>query len=412
MATPTQHAVCSASSSERWLHCTAAPRYEEQFPEGTSEYAEEGRLAHSVCELAGAKRFGKITSRKFTSEVNKLKKTERLWKDEMLKTSDFYAQYLWEKSMQFPEKPVVNFEVSVDLSDYVPEGFGTCDSIMIGGDTLHITDYKHGEGVPVSPIENSQMRLYALGALKLYYPLFGDAIRFVSTAIVQPRITEDVMEDRITVEELREWGESIKPAAMKAYYGMGEFLPGDWCRFCRGKAQCRARAEKFSAFNDFKDCIPAGKLPASDRAELEDRALYNEPVPDNILTDAEVAKLLVDAAGLVKWYEDLKDYALQAVLSGKMIPGWKAVAGRSVRAFSDADKAFETIKQAGYEDAMLYERKPKSLSELEKMIGKKAFADLVGSLIVKPMGNPTLVPESDKREPYNSAAADFQGVGK
>lgn len=408
MATPMKHAVCSASSSERWLNCTAAPRYEEQFPSTTSVYAEEGRLAHSFCELAGGKKFGKITAQKYAAEVRKLKKVE-IFKDEMLKTSDFYANWLWEKALTFPDMPFMEQEIQVDFSDVVPDGFGTCDCVMIGGDTLHITDYKHGMGVPVSAIHNPQMRLYAVGALKMFRPIFGDNIKHISMAIVQPRITEDVAEDHMTVDELLAWAESIKPLALKAYMGMGEFNPGDWCRFCRGKAQCRARADKYSAFNDFKDCMIEGKCNPADIESREYADCAGADVPA-LLTDVEVAKLLVDAAGLVDWYKDLQDYALQAILSGKTLPGWKAVAGRSNRAFSDTDKAFEAIKKAGYKDAMLYERKPKTLSELEKMIGKKAFAELVGKMIVNPVGKPTLVPASDAREPYSAAASDFAGV--
>lgn len=409
MATPTKHAVCSASSSERWLHCTAAPRFEEQFPPGTSVYAEEGRLAHSFCELAGAKRFGKISDEEFNAEVAKLQ-NDPLYNAEMLQTSSFFADYLWDKSMFFPAMPYMAQEVSVDFSEYVPDGFGTCDCVMIGGDTLHITDYKHGKGVPVSAIKNSQMRLYALGALKKYLPIFGNAIKLVSMAIVQPRITEEVTEEVITVEELRLWGMQITPLAMRAYYGMGVFVPGEWCRFCRGKAQCRARANANTAFEDFKDCLIEGKMTEEDALERDMADGYGADVPP-ILSDLEIADLLVRAADLAAWYDDLKEYALSAIMSGKILPGWKVVAGKSNRAFSDMDKAFDAIRKAGYDDVMLYERKPKTLSELEKMIGKKNFSSIAGKYIVKPTGKPTLVEESDKRPPYNSATADFAGLG-
>ncbi len=404
MATPTNHALCSASSSERWLHCTAAPRYEAQFPDkGSSPFAMEGTVAHAVCELAAQYNFNEITKREFNSQVKKLRENE-YFNEEMLKTAEFYAQYLYEKAMRFEKKPYTTQEVKVDFSDYVPEGFGTCDSVMIGGDTLCITDYKHGKGVQVSAEGNSQMRLYALGALKRYSFLYPDITK-VSMAIVQPRITEDVSEECITVEELKAWGEEIKPLAQKAYSGTGDFQPGSWCRFCKGKAQCKARAENYSALEDFKDAVPVGKLQGS---ALTAYVLNGDT--DGVLSDAEVADLLVRGAELVSWYNDLKEYALDAILSGKEIPGWKVVAGRSMRAFVDADKALETIKAAGWDEAMLYERKPKTLAELEKMIGKKPFAEIVGDQIEKPMGKPTLVDQSDKREPYSSAAADFGGA--
>ena len=195
MATPKAHAIVTASGFERWSHCTAAPRYEEQFPDGeTSVYAAEGTLAHAVCELYGKKKFHGMTTRKFNSELKKLKENE-LWQDEMTKTAEVYVDYLAEKANEFENNPIVLFETRVDLTDYIPEGFGTCDCIIIGGDTLRITDYKHGKGVPVSSVGNGQMRLYALGALQKFFPIYGDTIKRVCTAIVQPRITEDVTEE-------------------------------------------------------------------------------------------------------------------------------------------------------------------------------------------------------------------------
>ena len=409
MATPTEHALLSASASSRWLNCTAAPRFEANFPESTSEYAKEGTLAHKFCELAAQYNFNQITKRKLNSENKKLM-ADPLYQPEMLKTAEFYAQYLFEKSMGFSNKPYTVQEVKVDFSEYVPDGFGTCDHVMIGGDTLHITDYKHGKGVQVSAEGNSQMRLYALGALKKYAPIFGDSIKNVSMAIVQPRVTEDVSEEMLTVEQLLEWGEWVKPVAMKAYSGLGEFAAGIWCRFCRGKAVCKARAENYTALEDFKDCMIEGKMTEEDAVSYEEAWCLGADVP-GVLTDEEIADLLIRGAELAQWYKDIQDYALESILSGKIIPGWKVVEGKSNRAFSDTDKAIEQIKNAGYAEETLYKPKePLSLSNLEKLIGKKKFVDLVGPLIVKPQGKPTLVPESDKREPYNQAAADFAGV--
>lgn len=410
MATPTEHALLSASSSHRWLNCTASPRYEAEFPdEEKSVYAAEGTLAHRICELSAQYNFNLITKRKLTSQLKKCREDE-LFQEEMIKTGEFYAQYLYEKSHTFSAKPYTVQEVKVDFSEYVPDGFGTCDCVMIGDDTLHITDYKHGKGVEVSAKNNSQMRLYALGALKQYSAIFGDSIKKVSMAIVQPRITEDVSEEVLTVEELLQWGENIKPIAMKAYSGFGEFRCGTWCRFCKGKAVCRARSENATALEDFKDCTIGGKMTDAEKLSYEEAESLGAEVP-NILSDTEVADLLIRGADLVAWYNDLQEYALGAILNGKVIPGFKVVEGRSNRAFKDADAAMELIKAAGYEEAVLYERKAKTLSQLETMIGKKQFAEIVGSEIIKPQGKPTLVPESDKREPFNPAAADFAGVG-
>ena len=253
MPTPEKHALLSASSAARWLHCTAAPRFEEQFPENTSEYAEEGRLAHAICELKVIKHFTTaIKPRTFTTRLKKLKENP-LYQDEMDQTSDLYLEHLTERAMQYDTKPNVAAEVQVDFAEYVPEGFGTCDCIMIGGDTLSITDYKHGKGVPVSAENNPQMRLYALGALKRYKPVYGDRIKKVCMTIDQPRIQTEPSSETITVEELLAWGESIKPIAAKAYMGLGTFCPGEHCRFCRGKAQCKARAEQNTALEEFKE---------------------------------------------------------------------------------------------------------------------------------------------------------------
>lgn len=256
---PEKHALLSASSASRWLKCTAAPRFEEHLPERTSKYAEEGCLAHSICELKTLKKFTVMTSRTYTTRLNKLKK-DPLYSEEMDKTSDLYIEHLIEQAMLYDSTPTVVAEVQVDFGEYVPEGFGTCDNVMIGGDTLSITDYKHGKGVPVSAVGNPQMRLYALGALKRYAPVFGDAIKKVRMSIDQPRL-DSYTTDTITVEELMAWGENIKPIAQKAFSGLGEFVPGDHCRFCRGKAQCRARANTNTALEDFKDCVPSASVP-------------------------------------------------------------------------------------------------------------------------------------------------------
>lgn len=386
MPTPEKHALLSASAAHRWLNCTAAPRFEAQFPETTSEYAEEGRLAHAICELKVLKHFTlQIKPRAYTARLNKLKADSR-YNAEMDRTSDLYVEHLAERAMQYAAKPSVAAEVRVDFGDYVPDGFGTCDCIMVGGDTLSIVDYKHGQGVLVSAKDNPQMRLYALGALKRYAPVFGNTIKYISMTIDQPRIQSKVSNETITVDELRAWGESIKPVAQEAYSGKGKFCAGEWCQFCRARATCRARAEQHTALEDFKG------------------------IKSEQLTDAEIGDLLVRGANLVKWYKNLEEYALTALLNGKPIPGWKAVAGRSVRTFSDQDAAIAAVIAAGYDESLVYDRKPKTLTEIEKLMGKAEFADKLGSFVVKPLGKPTLAPESDKREPYSAAAADFAGV--
>lgn len=400
---PDKHAILSPSAAHRWLHCTPAPRVEAEFPETTSEYAEEGRLAHSVCELAAKKKFTVMNNRTYNSRLKKLKADPK-WNDEMLSTAATYVEHLTEHAMRFEHAPYVALEVQVDITDYAPEAFGTCDCVMIGGDELIITDYKHGKGVPVSAQDNPQMLLYALGALKLYRPIYGDMIRRVSTYIDQPRL-DSYDGASMTVEELLAWGESIKPKAAAAFMGTGEFAPGEWCRFCRAKAKCRARADQNTALEDFKDCIPLGRsIPM--QAEYDATGFK----PSNCLTDEEIGTLLVRAEGLVAWYNDLKEYALAACLNGKTIPGWKAVEGRSTRAWTDQDAALEALMAGGVEEAIIYDRVPKTLAQLEKVIGKQRFGELVGGMITKSPGKPALAAESDKRPAYNGAAADFSEV--
>lgn len=412
MGSPTQHAFLSASSSHRWLECTAAPLYEAAFPDkGTSVYAEEGTLAHAVCELYATKMFGSISGTSFDMAIADLK-SNKLFSQEMLRTAEFYADYLYGKYMAYKKAPYVAQEVRVDFSEYVPDGFGTCDSVMIGGSTLRITDYKHGKGVKVESYNNSQMRLYALGALNKYAPIYGDSITEVVMAIVQPRITEEVSEDIMSVADLRKWGEEyVKPRAHAAYTGEGsEFHSGEWCRFCAGKAQCKARALEYMALDAYTSYVPEGKLSTEDRLEIEKSKMLTGKSEVNTLTDDEVAAFIKRGEAIEAWVSDLKDYALKAILDGKSINGWKAVEGRSVRAFKDADAAMEALVGAGYEEALLYDRKAKSLSELEKMIGKKKFAEILGEQIVKPSGKPTLAIEGDRRPAYNPAAADLAGL--
>ena len=406
---PEKHALLSASAASRWLTCTAAPRFEEGLPESTSTYAAEGSLAHAIAELKALKKFTIMTGRTYTTRLNKLKK-DPLYDPEMDKTTDLYLEHLTEQAMLYDSSPTVVAEVKVDFGEYVPEGFGTCDCVMIGGDTLSITDYKHGKGVPVAATGNPQMRLYALGALKRYAAVFGDSIKKVRMSIDQPRLNS-YSTDLITVDELLDWGNSIKPVAQKAFSGLGEFVPGEHCRFCRGKAQCRARANANSALEDFKGCMPAATIqPGEFVPQVHSYITPNGNEVHPLLTDAEVGDLLIRGQHLIQWYKDLEEYATKRLMDGKPIEGWKLVAGRSVRTFTDQDAAIQAVIAAGYDEALVYDRKPKTLSELEKLMGKAEFAEKIGSFVVKPLGKPTLAPATDKREAYNPAASDFAGV--
>lgn len=401
MSSPSSHALLSPSAASRWLNCTPAPRLEAELPETTSEYAAEGTLAHSVCELLARKKFTIVKPSAHNTALKKLKK-DALWNDEMLTTAATYVEHLLERYMSFPSKPYIVFEVKVDITDYVPEAFGTCDCVMIGGEELIITDYKHGKGVPVSPENNPQMMLYALGALKLYRPIYGDAIKKVSMYIDQPRLNS-YGGYSMTVDELLAWGDNTaKPKAALAFAGLGNYNPGDHCRFCRAKAQCRARAGIHTALEDFKDA----QLPNAGQEGAAPRDL-SKP----LLTDAEIGDLLARGKSLVDWYNSLEEYALTTLLNGGTIPGYKAVEGTSKTTFApDYDTAAAVLIEAGYDRATLYKETPETLTALDKLVGGRAkLKELLGEHLYKPAGKPTLAPESDKRPPYSSAAADFGG---
>ncbi|MFT4415293.1 DUF2800 domain-containing protein [Fredinandcohnia humi] len=375
------HALLSASASSRWLNCTPSVKLEEQFPDLTSEYAEEGTLAHEIAELKLRKHFTEpMSQRTFNTRLNKMKKHE-LYQDEMLKHTDTYLEYLQGITLGLSSTPYVAVEKRIDYSSYAPEGFGTVDCLIIGGDTLYVTDFKYGKGVAVSAKDNSQMKLYALGAYLAYSFLYP--IKQIHLAIIQPRLNS-ISESSLTLDELLAWGESIKPTAEKAFKGEGDFVPGEHCKFCKAKAQCRARAEEFSALADFTTLKPP------------------------LLSNEEVGRFLEKGQHIEAWVKALKEYALAESLKGNEIAGWKAVEGRGSRTFADIDKAFAHLKENGIDEAILYERVPLTVPKLEKELGKTEFRSLLEEpgLIEKSAGKPTLVPVSDKRQAIANVSAE------
>lgn len=369
---PTQHALLSASGAHRWLHCTGSPLLEKDFPDSTSVYAQEGTLAHYLCELKLMAYTGEITKRKLTSMKIKLMKSE-LWQPEMDSTSEAYLDYIKDITMSYTVKPVILIEKKVDFSRYVPEGFGTADCLILAGDTLHVVDYKHGKGVVVDADHNPQMMLYALGAMSELSLLYR--FKFVHMTIVQPRVN-NISEFTMTADELVEWGESVvKPKAEAAISGNGTFEAGDWCRFCRAKRQCKTRYE-------------------SNDSLYPELSAQHDP---RLITLAELGEYLKRGKDMAAWLEDMKEYALSESLAGADIPGWKAVEGRGSRTFTDTDEAVDTLIKNGIDESVLYERRVLTLAQMEKAVGKKAFGEIVGNLVVKNPGKPTLVEESDKR---------------
>lgn len=377
------HALLSASGAHRWLSCTPSAKLEEQFPDSTSTYAEEGTLAHELCEIKVNKALLGMPTKTYNSTLKKIKGND-LYQTEMDKYTDEYLDYILEKVHSFDSPPTVIVEKKVDFSSYVPEGFGTADCIILGDGELHIVDFKYGKGVEVSAEYNPQMMLYALGAYLEYSFLFQ--IEAVKMTIVQPRIG-NISEYSMLVEELLEWAElTVKPKAQMAWNGEGDFVAGEHCKFCRAKALCRERARK--------------------NLEAEKFELKKGP----LLSPGEIGEALKKAVDLAKWAEDLKEYALAESLKGNDIPGWKAVEGRGNRNFTDNDLAIKKLKDAGIAEELLYERKQYTLAQIEKLVGTKDFKKIVGDLVVKNPGKPTLVVDTDKRDRISNkvtAAEDF-----
>lgn len=366
------HALLSASGAHKWLTCTPSARLEESFPESTSEYAEEGRLAHEIAELKLRKAFIEpMGARKFNSMLKKLQE-KPLYQAEMLGHTDAYLDYISGIVHGYALTPYVAIEKKLNYSEFVPEGFGTGDCIIISGNTLRITDFKYGKGVPVSAENNPQMKLYALGAFIDYSFLYP--IEKVIMSIIQPRLSDSPSEYEMTAQDLLEWGAQIQPIAAAAFAGDGEYVSGEHCRFCRAKSLCRARSEFNTSLEEFNQMKPP------------------------LISNEEVGQILVRAQQLAAWVKDLGDYALAECLAGRLVQGWKAVEGKSNRQFIDTDQAFKAVIADGYDEALLYERKPITLTAAETLLGKAKFAELLAGHITKPPGKPALVVETDKRE--------------
>lgn len=381
------HALLSASGSHRWLTCTPSAKLEADFPDTTSDAAREGTLAHELAEAKVRNYFYSVDfgKRKLTNAIKKMKENE-LWNDEMKGYTDEYLDYIKSEALKLSEIPYAAIEYRVNLGKYIPDGFGTADCILIQGELIHIIDFKYGKGVSVKAEDNPQMMLYALGAYEAFRLLYP--IKRVKMSIVQPRLADGISSWEIPLGELLEFGEYVQERAELAMNGEGEFAPGaNTCKFCRARNNCRARAE-----HNVKMAFPPLNLPP-------------------LITDEEVGDYLTKGEDLAAWLNDLKDYALGQCLAGKDIPGWKAVEGRGSRGWTDMDKAFEILEESGIDEAVLYERKPLTLAQVEKVVGKKDFTEKVGDLVVKNPGKPALVKESDRREPIKntvSAAEAFK----
>jgi len=367
---PEKHAKLSASSAHRWMNCNPSAQLEREFADRSSEAAAEGSAAHALCEHKLRKAL-KMRSTRPTSKYDS---------DEMEMYTDSYVEFVLEQievAKQHCADPFVLIEQRLDFSCYVPDGFGTGDCLIVADKLLHIIDFKYGLGVLVEAEDNPQMMLYALGALRLFDALYD--IDTISMSIFQPR-RENVSTWTISVSELEEWAEqTLRPKAELAFKGEGEFVPGPWCTFCKAAVKCRARAEEKLALAQYEFAKPP------------------------LLTDEEIEDILSRLDDLTKWANEIAAYAQDAAINhGKQWNGFKLVAGRSVRKYSDEDAVVAAATAAGYRD--IFRKSLIPITEMEKLMGKKTFSEVLGSLVVKPQGKPTLVPASDKRPAIHTGA--------
>lgn len=370
---PKGHAVLSASSSYRWLHCPPSARLCESYADKGSDYAAEGTDAHALCEYKLRKALG--------PEAEDPTESLTWFNAEMDDCANGYAAYVLEQveaAKQVCADPVVLIEQRVDFSRWVEQGFGTADALIIADGTLKICDYKHGLGVLVRAEKNPQLMCYALGALELFDKIYD--IETVSMTIYQPR-RDNVSTYELSKDGLYRWADEVlKPTAELAFAGDGSFLCGEWCGFCKAKNDCRARAEANLALAQYEFKLPP------------------------LLTDEDIEDILAKVDELVAWASDIKEYALQQAISGKSWSGWKLVEGRSNRKYVNDSVVADVVEHAGFDP---YERKVLGVTAMQKLLGKSRFDELLSPYIEKPQGKPTLVPESDKRPAMSTAAADF-----
>ena len=370
------HARFSPSAANRLIHCPPSLVLGEAFQEEESPYAAERSAGHALAEHLIKKHLHLRTKRPVSD----------YYSDDLMEAVEDYVAFVIEKIEEAKREcqtPLFSVEQRVDISEYSPDCFGTADMVIVTDKVAHVIDLKLGRGVEVSAEENPQLMAYGLGVLDMAEMLYD--IEVVRLTIFQPRINNFSTWD-ITPEALKTWGEEIlKPRSAMALAGAGEFQDGSWCRFCKARNQCRARAEEFLRL-----------------AKME----FRQPAQ---LSDDEIAEVLKVSDELSKWAADVYAFAQdQAVIHGKQWKGYKLVEGRSNRKYSSEEEVAQAAQAAGYTD--IYKKSLIGVTEMERLMGKKEFARILGKLVYKPQGKVTLVPDTDKREAINTstAAADFQ----
>lgn len=386
------HALLSASGAPRWLNCTPSAKLEDEYGERkSSPFAEEGTLAHELAELYLRKDvLQDIRDAEFEAKLSEIME-HKLFKEEMLDCVPIYTDYCageYASAKLTSDFAIIEIEQRLDLTEFIPDSFGTADCVIIKDDVMQVIDLKYGKGVAVQAEWNKQLMLYGLGALRKYDTMYD--IKEVMLTIVQPRL-DSISSWQIPVSGLTNWAvEELKPKAEMAYAGEGELSPGEWCKFCSVKNKCRALYEQ--------------------QMEV---AKYDFANPE-FLTDEEIADVVLRAPRLVEWVNSIGEYASEKALNeGKAWPGLKLVEGVSRRKWSvEEEEVAKTLKAKCPEltDDVIYDMSLKSLTEIEKLVGKKAFAAQFGELVVKPQGSPKLVSIEDKRPAMgvSQAKLDFE----
>ena len=375
------HAKLSASGSDRWMNCTPSIAFEAQFPESpNTSHSERGSFGHCLFENELSFYLGQQVK----DLPENLLRYDSPELREQVKIAVQFSIELIEKVRAETEYTTIAVEQRVDFSKWVPEGFGTADLLIIADGTAFVVDLKLGQGIRVVAQDNSQLRLYSVGVLNTFGSLFE--IDQIEMIIVQPPLN-NISRETLTTKELLTWVETeVEPKAKLAWSGEGEFKPGEHCRWCRGKAQCPSRNESNLALvrHDFAE-------PAS-------------------MDDRDIAEVLAKAQQLHTWVRDLEDFAYTQAMAGRKWPGFKLVEARGSRKFTDVTSAAQTLIDAGVSTDDIFERSLRSLTGLESKLGKNKFAQLLGDLVAKTPGKPTLVPATDQRpefHPLAASAADF-----
>ena len=365
------HALLSASSAHRWLECPASAVAATAYPGTDTEFTREGTLAHEVAECIA---YG-VGPASVKDDLDRIGVADK----EMIDCAIGYRDYIQEQTKS--DSAHVLLERRVDFSPWVPDGFGTCDCIILQDDTMTIIDYKYGVGVPVSAVDNPQLKLYALGALNDYG--FAFEVSKIEMHIYQPRIN-NVSVDKCTVDELMDWAEkTVKPTAEKAAQGKGGYKAGEHCRFCPHGGKCRTLSKFCTDFVETHDLrVGVPKLAPFEVAEV----LAMEPV-------------------IALWLKKVKELALNSLLDGEAIPGFKVVEGKlGNRKWTNEDDVARVLTGAGFTAEEITETKLLSPAAMDKAIGKKKAAELLEVFIERSPGAPTIAPENDKRPVYDRLA--------